>query len=291
MTGGGVLVSWRPDEKKRKIDRIQSNNAQYQIFRGLDDITLSNIKFEYIPADILGHTDAWSGTRDWTEDQIRNAEFQFLNEGNVTLKNCTFEKVIASPFGDQQNRPGDANRSLTVTDCTFSNVYNAYALKDIYPANAVIKDNHFENCSGAIYFEGTIPRGTIAISENQFGNIDQYAAAGKENTRGIIQLSAGFTTATSTQIILKDNTITGNLVKDENVTGGIGRSKADCQSRWQGDRRLDTRQGVFDQGGGSIHIALHAGWDGWKNQLPICWLGRKRTIIWVRRISPTNLVF
>ena len=55
---------------------------------------------------------------------------------------------------------------------------------------------------------------------------------------------------------------------------GIGRSKADCQSRWQGDRRLDTRQGVFDQGGGSIHIALHAGWDGWKNQLPICWLGR-----------------
>ena len=219
--GGGVLVSWRPDEKKRKIDRIQSNNAQYQIFRGLDDITLSNIKFEYIPADILGHTDAWSGTRDWTEDQIRNAEFQFLNEGNVTLKNCTFEKVIASPFGDQQNRPGDANRSLTVTDCTFSNVYNAYALKDIYPANAVIKDNHFENCSGAIYFEGTIPRGTIAISENQFGNIDQYAAAGKENTRGIIQLSAGFTTATSTQIILKDNTITGNLVKDENVTGGL----------------------------------------------------------------------
>ena len=44
---------------------------------------------------------------------------------------------------------------------------------------------------------------------------------GKENTRGIIQLSAGFTTATSTQIILKDNTITGNLVKDENVTGGL----------------------------------------------------------------------
>ena len=192
----------------------------------------------------------------------------------MTLKNCTFEKVIASPFGDQQNRPGDANRSLTVTDCTFSNVYNAYALKDIYPANAVIKDNHFENCSGAIYFEGTIPRGTIAISENQFGNIDQYAAAGKENTRGIIQLSAGFTTATSTQIILKDNTITGNLVKDENVTGGLAVLRQIANLDWQGDRRLDTRQGVFDQGGGSIHIALHAGWDGWKNQLPICWLGR-----------------
>ena len=216
-----MLVRWQPDETKRKIDRIQSNNAQYQIFSELDDITLSNIKFEYIPADINGHSDAWAGSGNWTAKEICNAEFQFLNKGDVTLKNCTFEKVIASPFGDQQNRSGDANRSLTVTDCTFSNVYNAYALKDIYPANARIEDNRFVNCSGAIYFEGTISRGTIAISENQFGNIDQYAAAGKENTRGIIQLSAGFTTGASTKIILKDNTITGNLVKDKGVEGGL----------------------------------------------------------------------
>ncbi len=216
-----MLVRWQPDETKRKIDRIQSNNAQYQIFSELDDITLSNIKFEYIPADIFEHTDAWAGPGNWTKDQIRNAEFQFLNKGNVILKNCTFEKVIASPFGDQQNRSGDANRSLTVTDCTFSNVYNAYALKDIYPANARIEDNRFVNCSGAIYFEGTISRGMIDVSENQFDNIDRYAASGKENTRGIIQLSAGFTTGASTQIILKDNTITGNLVKDKDVDGGL----------------------------------------------------------------------
>lgn len=216
-----MLVRWEPDEAERKIDRIQSNNAQYQIFSELDDITLSNIKFEYIPADISGHTDAWGGSGDWTKDQIRNAEFQFLNKGNVTLENCTFEKVIASPFGDQQDRSGDAERSLTVTNCTFSNVYNAYALKDIYPANARIEDNRFENCSGAIYFEGTIPGETIAISENQFDNIDQYAADGKENTRGIIQLSAGFTTGASTKIILKDNTITGNLVKDKDVYGEL----------------------------------------------------------------------
>lgn len=219
--GGGVLVRWRPDKTERKIDRIQSNNAQYQIFSELDDITLSNIKFEYIPADINGHSDAWAGSGNWTAKEICNAEFQFLNKGDVTLKNCTFEKVIASPFGDQQNRPGDANRSLTVTDCTFSNVYNAYALKDIYPANAVIKDNRFENCSGAIYFEGEISRETIDVSGNQFHNIDQYADSGKENTRGIIQLSADFKTGASTQIILKDNTITGNLVKDKDADGGL----------------------------------------------------------------------
>ena len=216
-----MLVCWEPNEAERKIDRIQSNNAQYQIFSGLDDITLSNIKFEYIPADINGHSDAWAGSGNWTAKEICNAEFQFLNKGDVTLKNCTFEKVIASPFGDQQNRSGDANRSLTVTDCTFSNVYNAYALKDIYPANARIEDNRFVNCSGAIYFEGTISRGMIDVSENQFDNIDRYAASGKENTRGIIQLSAGFTTGASTQIILKDNTITGNLVKDKDVDGGL----------------------------------------------------------------------
>lgn len=219
--GGGVLVRWEPDEAERKIDRIQSNNAQYQIFSELDDITLSNINFEYIPADIDGHKDEWGGSGDWDADEIRNAEFQFLNKGNVTLKNCTFEKVIASPFGDQWDRSGDADRSLTVTNCTFSNVYNAYALKDIYPANAVIKDNRFENCSGAIYFEGEISRETIDVSGNQFHNIDQYADSGKENTRGIIQLSADFKTGASTQIILKDNTITGNLVKDKDADGGL----------------------------------------------------------------------
>ena len=58
--GGGVLVRWEPDEAERKIDRIQSNNAQYQIFSELDDITLSNINFEYVPADISGHSDAWA---------------------------------------------------------------------------------------------------------------------------------------------------------------------------------------------------------------------------------------
>lgn len=219
--GGGVLVRWEPNEAEREINRIQSSNAQYQIFSGLGDITLSNIKFEYVPADINGHSDAWAGSGNWTAEEIRNAEFQFLNKGNVTLKNCTFEKVIASPFGDEKNRPGDANRSLTVTNCTFSNVYNAYALKDIYPANARIEDNRFVNCSGAIYFEGKITRGTIDVSENQFHKIDQYAESGKENTRGIIQLSAGFTTGDSTQIILKDNTITGNLVKDKGVEGGL----------------------------------------------------------------------
>ena len=219
--GGGVLVRWRPDKTEREIDRIQSSNAQYQIFSGLGDITLSNINFEYIPADIDGHKDEWGGSGDWDADEIRNAEFQFLNKGNVTLKNCTFEKVIASPFGDDQNRSGDADRSLTVTNCTFSNVYNAYALKDIYPANARIEDNRFVNCSGAIYFEGEISRGTIDVSKNQFDNIDQNAAPEKKNTRGIIQLSADFTTGDSTQIILKDNTITGNLVKDKDVDGGL----------------------------------------------------------------------
>lgn len=287
---GGVLVRWQPDETKRKIDRIQSNNAQYQIFSELDDITLSNIKFEYIPADIFEHTDAWAGPGNWTKDQIRNAEFQFLNKGNVTLKNCTFEKVIASPFGDQQNRPGDANRSLTVTGCTFSNVYNAYALKDIYPANARIEDNRFVNCSGAIYFEGTISRGMIDVSENQFDNIDRYAASGKENTRGIIQLSAGFTTGASTQIILKDNTITGNLVKDKDVDGGLPvlRQIAGLDGMeiggWTPARRFRSRRREH-------------------THCPPCRMGRmeksitdllagpQRTIIWVQRISPTNRVF
>lgn len=149
--GKGVTVKWEPDEKVEVIHRIQNNNAQYQIFNTLTDVTISNVNFEYVPADIPHHSDGWSGLdNDYTADQIRNAEFQFLNAGSVTITNCTFEKIIVSPYGQANNTPTD--RTFTFTGCTISNVYNAYALKDIYPATATISNNTFKNCSGAIYF-------------------------------------------------------------------------------------------------------------------------------------------
>ena len=206
-----------PDEKVDIIHRVQQPNAQYQMFGDLENINISNVKFEYVPADIPNHSDGWSGlNKDWTADQIRNAEFQFLNSGNVTLTNCTFEKIIVSPYGN--NRPNDANRTVSITGCAFNNVYDAYAVKDIYPATVNISGNTFDNCSGAIYFEGNITRKEIAITGNTFNNIDQYASFLKTNYRGVIQFSAACVLSDATKLTISKNEITGNYVKDENHT-------------------------------------------------------------------------
>ena len=220
--GAGVTVQWEPDESVDVIHRVQNSNAQYQIFGDLQNISISNVHFEYVPADIPNHSDGWSGiNQDYTKEQVRNAEFQLLNSGNVTITNCTFEKIIVSPFGQQTERENDANRTFTVTNCTFSSVYNAYALKDIYPASAFITDCSFKNCSGAIYFEGGIARKEISIVNNTFSHIDEYAAAGKEDTRGVIQFSASGSLTSDTVLTVSGNTITGNLVKDKNVATNL----------------------------------------------------------------------
>ena len=217
FNGNGVVVKWVPDEKVDIIHRVQQPNAQYQMFGDLENINISNVKFEYVPADIPNHSDGWSGlNKDWTADQIRNAEFQFLNSGNVTLTNCTFEKIIVSPYGQQNSRPNDANRTVSITGCAFNNVYDAYAVKDIYPATVTISGNTFDNCSGAIYFEGNITRKEIAITGNTFNNIDRYASFLKTNYRGVIQFSAACVLSDATKLTISQNEITGNYVKDEN---------------------------------------------------------------------------
>ena len=99
--GKGVTVQWKPNESLDPIQRIQNSNAQYQIFGKLEDLAISNVHFEYVPADIPGHSDGWSGiNQDYTKEQVRNAEFQLLNSGNVTITNCTFEKII--PLASRQ---------------------------------------------------------------------------------------------------------------------------------------------------------------------------------------------
>ena len=219
--GEGKVVEWTPDENKVTIQRVQVPNAQYQFdfsrssVGSATPVVIKNTTFHYVAAEIPSHSDAWNtGETTYTKEQVRNAEFQFLNAGNVIIENCQFESVIISPYGAGNKPSSDNSRAFTVSNCTFNNVWNAYALKDIYPASAVISNNKFNNCSGAIYFEGAADRSNIEITNNEFNTIDQNAAAGKENTRGIIQLSAAFTVGSNTNLVVQDNTITGNLVKN-----------------------------------------------------------------------------
>ena len=225
--GQGATVRWSPDEDVVIVDRVQKPNAQYQIASGKDfDIVIKNTTFIYDPDDIPNHSDGWSGhDKNWTKEQIRNAEFQFLNTGDVTVENCTFEKIIVSPYGKGNDSESNSDRNFTVKNSTFSNVYNAYALKDIYTANALIEGNTFTNCGAAIYFEGGVERGTIVIKDNKFDNIDTNAADGKAGTRGLIQFSAAFVVADNTSFTFEGSEVSGNLFKssssDKNNLMGI----------------------------------------------------------------------
>lgn len=233
--GKGVTVEWEPKEKVTDndsvvIQRVQEPNAQYQLLSKVDkSLTISNVHFEYVPADIPDHSDAWNtGENTWTKDQIRNAEFQFLNTGNVTIENCTFDKVIVSPYGPGNAVDTNEQRSFTVENCTFSNVYNAYALKDIYPATAKITGNTFINCSGAIYFEGSVPRQELTIQGNTFNNIDKNAASGKVNTRSIIQFSTSCVLNGGTTLTISDNKISENVVNDGKNKGELSVIRQIC---------------------------------------------------------------
>ena len=199
--GQGVTVKWKPssactDDRPNheckvnnavsdgnNAQRIQAPNAQYQIFSGTTDVKIANVNFVFEPADFtLCMNSSWGGSA--TADEIRNAEFQFQNTNDVSFTNCTFDKVIVSPFS--------CKGTTTITGCSFSEVYDAYAIKDIYSENATIEYCEFTNCGGAIYFEGDSTKGALTISDNTFTNIDsvKWAAEGKAGTRGLIQLSA-----------------------------------------------------------------------------------------------------
>lgn len=201
--GQGVTVRWKPSSActdnradhtclfgnpaeapkgdGNNAQRIQEPNAQYQVFGGQTNVTISNVNFVYEPADFtLCMNSSWGGVA--TADAVRNAELQMLNTGDVTFTNCSFDKVIISPFSSQG--------TATFTNCSFSNVYNAYALKDIHSVNTSVTGCTFTDCGGGIYFEGDVARTNIAITGNTFTNVDEYAAADKAFTRGLIQLSA-----------------------------------------------------------------------------------------------------
>ena len=200
--GKGVTVEWSPSSactdnrqahncllegEGKKPDgnnpqRGQAPNAQYQVFDGQANVKITNVNFKFKPADftLCMNNTGWGGS--FSEDNIKNAELQMLNTGNVSFSGCDFDGVIVSPFGSR----GES----AFTECDFKNVYDAYAIKDIYSPNASITDCTFDNCGGGIYFEGETGKESIVIENNVFTNIDTNAAEGKQFTRGLIQFSA-----------------------------------------------------------------------------------------------------
>ena len=230
--GQGVTVEWSPssactdtrenhecllaDVENKAPDgnnpqRGQAPNAQYQIFSGQTDVKISNVNFKFNPADftLCMNNSGWGGSFEAAD--IQNAELQMLNTGNVNFSGCSFDGVIASPFG--------SSGKSTFENCDFKNVYDAYAIKDIYSPDASITDCTFVNCGGGIYFEGDADKGSIVIKNNVFTNIDTNAAEAKKYTRGLIQFSANGNYSNA-DITIAGNTSTGEaaVVRQLNAT-------------------------------------------------------------------------
>lgn len=230
--GKGVTVKWSPSSactdtrenheclladivENKEPDgnnpqRGQAPNAQYQIFSGETNVKISNVNFKFNPADFtLCMNSGWGGS--FREANVKNAELQMLNTGDVNFSGCSFDGVIASPFGSRGKS--------TFENCDFKNVYDAYAIKDIYSRDASITDCTFDNCGGGIYFEGNTEKGGIVIENNVFTNIDTNAAEGKEFTRGLIQFSANGDYSKA-GITIAGNTSTGEaaVVRQLNTT-------------------------------------------------------------------------
>ncbi len=199
--GKGVTVEWSPssactdsrlnhtclfDGTAPKADgnnpqRGQKPNAQYQIFNGQENVKIANVNFKFVPADFtLCLNSNWKGT--FSKEDMKNAELQLQNTGDVSFSGCSFDGVIVSPY--------NSTTKADFTNCKFGNVYDAYAIKDIYSPNASITGCTFDNCGGGIYFEGSAGKQEIVIKDNTFTNIDTYAAENKKGTRGLIQFSA-----------------------------------------------------------------------------------------------------
>lgn len=186
-----------PEPDGNTPQRGQEPNAQYQLFSGIKDVSISNVTFQFKPKDLklCMNNSGWGGS--FFAIDIRNAELQLLNSGDVTFQNCRFGAVIASPFGSRG--------TSTFIDCTFENVYNAYAIKDVYSPNLIVTSSKFTNCGGGIYLEGDTDKHTVKIEGNEFSNIDINAPENKRGTRGLIQFS-GKGDYSNAQISITGNT-------------------------------------------------------------------------------------
>ena len=201
--GKGVTVRWSPTSNCDGYDlngclfgdsdskptgdgntpnRGQVPNAQYQYFGSKKiDISISNVNFVYEPGDFkLCINSGWKGS--YESNEVLNAELQLNNTGSVTFQNCTFDHVIVSPFG--------STVKTEISNCTFNNIFDTYAIKDIHSAETSVTGCTFTNGSGGVYLEGNIEKTSVTITDNKFYGMDQNASDDDKNMRGLIQLSA-----------------------------------------------------------------------------------------------------
>lgn len=182
--------------------RVNSDLAQFQLFEGASHaVSVKNVAFVYEPAAFtICANSGWKGS--YTADQVRAGQIYLMNTGDVTFEGCSFDKVVLTSF--------NCTGTSTVKDCSFNNVYNSYAVKDIRGANVAVTGCTFENCGAAVMVSSTVKVDAVTIRGNTFKNVDVAGTApeGKVGTRGLVQIASSGDYA-DTAFDFSGNTATG----------------------------------------------------------------------------------
>lgn len=164
--------------------RVNSGLTQFQLFEGESHaVNVKNVAFVYEPAAFtVCENSGWKGT--FTAEQAPAGQIFLMNTGNVTFEGCSFDKVVLTSF--------NCTGTSTVKDCSFKNVYNSYAVKDIRGATISVTGCTFENCGAAVMVSSTVKVEEVTISGNTFKNVDVAGTApeSKVGTRGLVQIAS-----------------------------------------------------------------------------------------------------
>ena len=184
-------------------NRVNSDLAQYQLFKAATDVTIKNVNFVYVPNafTICANSD-WAGS--WTGDVVKSAQLQLETKaaGDIVIDGCSFDHVVFTSFNNNDG-------STTIKNCEFKNIYNSYAIKDIRGTKVSVTDTTITNCGGGIMVSSTESVDEVTISDNIFTNVDVTGTApeDKVGTRGLIQIASSGD-YTEADITLDGNTAT-----------------------------------------------------------------------------------
>lgn len=164
--------------------RVNSGLTQFQLFEGESHaVNVKNVAFVYEPAAFtVCENSGWKGT--FTAEQAPAGQIYLMNTGNVTFEGCSFDKVVLTSF--------NCTGTSTVTNCSFKNVYNSYAVKDIRGKKVAVTGCTFENCGAAVMVSSTVKVEEVTISGNTFKNVDVAGTTpdDKVGTRGLVQIAS-----------------------------------------------------------------------------------------------------
>ena len=182
--GNGVTVKWSPatgcyDTREghnctvnnvkatgNTPNRVNAKYAQYQLFSGLtQNVTIKNVKFVYeATAFTVCANSGWAGSG----TAANLAEFQFENEGDVKLLDCSFDGVAVAVYNDIETA------STVVHGCSFTNITQdggGYAIHYLKGGKIDVSENTFENVYRGMLVQSTVNKGTNIVNNN-FSGID-----------------------------------------------------------------------------------------------------------------------